>query len=78
MKVMIRSRLASAEDGAFSDPREAPFIHPKHCPTLGEQFVTPDKRAFAVTLVELRYDIEPAEVHVFCLEYPREEPPRTA
>lgn len=78
MKVMIRSRLE--EQDAFSDPWPADFVDPKHCPTALEQFVSPDKRAFGVTLVELRYDIAPPEVHLFCLEYPRQEhePPQAA
>jgi hypothetical protein len=30
-------------------------------------------RAFAVTMVEWHYDLE--EVHLFCIEYPKQPPP---
>jgi hypothetical protein len=45
----------------------------QNLPREGDQFVTRDMRAFAVDLVEWRYDL--GEVHLFCTEYPKQAPP---
>ncbi len=76
MRVMIRSRveirgwLKRWLWEPFSDPWHAGDIDVLHLPRIGEQFITPYDRAFAVSAVEWRYDIE--EVHLFCIEYPRD------
>ena len=70
----IKLRIRQPDEEKFGNPVPVPFIAASHLPREGEQFITPEGRAFAVTLVERRYDI--SEVHLFCVEYPKEEAPR--
>ncbi len=72
--VMIKSRLAG--DDEFGEPWEASFIDTRQLPPEGSQLLSPTGRAFAVVLVEWRYDM--GVVHLFCVEYPEQvgPPPR--
>jgi hypothetical protein len=62
-------------DEDFSDPWRA-GINNDHIPREQEQFLIAgegDSRAFSVQTVEWHFDKD--EVHLFCIEYPREDPP---
>jgi hypothetical protein len=70
MRKMIRAQMVN-RDETPGPPFEASFI--KEFPRTGDQIVSPDMRAFSVSFVEWRYDLD--EVHIFCVEFPNEAPP---
>ena len=63
--VKLRVRVAT-EAASYGEPIAAPDIWAAAAPRTGEQLTTSDGIAYAVRMVEYRYDLN--ELHLFCID----------